>query len=248
MPHAKRIEAATLTFLLTAIEPLSVRDVCLCMVSALTSDGHVDHSRRIFEAILGMKDAPEPEELREAILQSHLFCGFPRALNALRAFKQACDKRKDPFGGEGIELRDTPLEAHEDFKERGEKLFDEFYGDNAAKVKGAVAEASPDIAEWALRYAYGEVMARGVLSGRERQLCIISALMPMDVAPQLKGHLQNAVAHGAGKDELWQLFDIVSKLFNASPEIRSAKSTFEDVIGRQAESFDPETESEMRWT
>ena len=97
MPSAKRIEQATLSLLLTGIAPLEKKDAMLALCAGLTADGHVEHSRRVFEFLLKDSEHPDPEHMREAILQTHLFAGYPRTLNALAAFKDACKAVGNPL-------------------------------------------------------------------------------------------------------------------------------------------------------
>jgi 4-carboxymuconolactone decarboxylase len=234
MPIAKRVEPATISFLLTGIDPLSTESAALAMCAAITADGHGEHCRRLFEALLKLDPRPDPEHMREIILQTHLFAGYPRALNALGIFRDVCKKAGNPLSGE-ITLRDHPLESDdiELFRKRGRELFHQLYADKADAVDRFARAASPDLADWAIAEGYGRVLSRDVLAPRVRSLCIVAALVPLDVSPQLKGHVQGALNLGNTADELWKLLDVVSRLFNEGAETRSAKKTFEDVLGKQ---------------
>ncbi|MHC4841935.1 MAG: carboxymuconolactone decarboxylase family protein [Planctomycetota bacterium] len=248
MPLTKRLEAATISFLLTGLDPLGRHDAMLAICSALAADGHSEHSKRIFEALLKEEDGPEPEHLREAILQTHLFGGYPRALNTLAAFKAAAAKVSNPLSGE-INLRQEPLEGDdlELFRQRGKELFDSIYTDSADKVDKFATSSSPDLADWAIAVGYGRVLSRPVLEPRQRSLCICASLIPLDVSPQLKGHIKGAKNTGSTTEQLWRLFDLVVKLFKEGPETRSAKASFEDVLGKRKMDIDFDEEREMRW-
>ena len=247
MPIAKRVEAATVSFLLTGIDPLNQTDAALAMAAAITADGHGEHARRLFDALLKLDPRPEPELLREAILQTHLFAGYPRCLNALAAFKDACKKAGNPLTGE-IKLREHPLEGDDPaiFRQRGRELFDAIYQDKADQIDRFARSNSPDLGDWAIVEGYGRVLSRDMLAPRTRSLCIVSALIPLDVAPQLKGHVQGALNTGSTPEQLWKLLDIVSRLLNEGHETRVAKKTFEDVLGKQLMS-EEEYEEDRKW-
>lgn len=247
MPIAKRVEPATIAFLLTGIEPLTKHDAALAMAASITADGHGEHTRRLFEAILKLDDRPDPEHIREAILQTHLFAGYPRALNALATFRDVCKKASNPLSGE-IKLRDEPLEGDdiETFRNRGRILFGKIYGEKAEQVDRFATANSPDLAEWAIVEGYGRVLGRELLEPRVRSLCIVAALIPMDVAPQLKGHVQGALNVGNTEDQLWKLYDVVARLFNEGHETRSAKKVFEDVLGKKLAS-EEELKEDREW-
>ena len=247
MPIAKRVEHATVSFLLTGIEPLDHSDAVLAMCAAITADGHGEHARRLFDAVLKAPNHPDPELMREAILQTHLFAGYPRALNALAAFKDACKKAGNPLTGE-IKLREHPLEGDDMavFRKRGKDLFDEIYRDKADQIDRYAKSNSPDLADWAIVEGYGRVLSRDVLNPRTRSLCIVAALIPMDVSPQLKGHVQGALNTGSNIEQMWKLLDLVSRLFNEGAETRAAKKVFEEVLGRKIMS-EEEFEEDRKW-
>jgi len=247
MTLAKRLEAATFSFLLTGIDPLPREDAILAIFAALTADGHGEHCRRAFEFLLKEPGRPDPEKLREAIVQTHLFAGYPRALNALAAFKDACKKVSNPLSGE-IRLRDEPLEGDDMamFRQRGQKLFNLIYGENAPKIDRFARSNSPDLGDWALVEGYGRVLSRPVLDFRQRSLCIVAALMPMDVTPQLKGHIQGARNTGTNDKALWALCEIISRLFNDGREMTAAKATFTEVLGKSQIQMD-KYEEEKEW-
>ncbi|MCL4732075.1 MAG: hypothetical protein KJ044_16780, partial [Planctomycetes bacterium] len=79
---------------------------------------------------------------------------------------------------------------------------------------------------------YGRVLSRPVLEFRQRSVCIVAALMPLDVAPQLKGHIQGARNTGTSDKALWSLYELVSRLFKEGPEMTAAKNTFTEVLGK----------------
>ncbi|MCA8914041.1 MAG: carboxymuconolactone decarboxylase family protein [Planctomycetes bacterium] len=247
MPIAKRVEPATISFLLTGIDPLDRNDAVLAMAAAITADGHGEHARRLFDALLKLDPRPDPELIREAILQTHLFAGYPRALNALAAFKDACKKAGNPLTGE-VKLREHPLEGDDMglFRKRGKELFDEIYRDKADQIDRFAKSNSPDLADWAIVEGYGRVLSRPIMEPRQRSLCIVASLIPMDVAPQLKGHVQGALNTGSTPEQMWKLLDVVGRLFNEGPETRGAKKTFEDVLGKQVMS-EEEWEEDRKW-
>ncbi|MCC6465715.1 MAG: carboxymuconolactone decarboxylase family protein [Planctomycetes bacterium] len=247
MPIAKRLEGATLSFLLTGLDPLKREDAMLAICAAITADGHAEHAGRAFEFLLKEKDRPDPEAMREAVLQTHLFGGYPRALNALAAFKNACKKVSNPLSGE-IRLRDEPLEGDDlpAFRQRGQKLFNLIYGENAPRIDRFARGNSPDLGDWALAEGYGRVLSRPGLEFRQRSLCIVAALIPLDVAPQLKGHVLGALNTGSTKEQLWRLYDVICKLFKEGAELNAAKGAFEEALGKPMKALD-NYEEEREW-
>lgn len=86
---------------------------------------------------------------------------------------------------------------------RGSEFWTAIYGKISNRVKSQMFSAYPDLWQYAFHSVYGPLLSfTGVLSARETSLCVISALIPQDVNPTLKGHLKGAINVGASKEEL----------------------------------------------
>src|SRR3954471_4128199 len=87
--------------------------------------------RRALEQARGAADAAAVEEV---ILQSHLFVGFPDALNALAAWRELSGLPAPPG------LREDAAE----WDARGEAVCAAVYGANYGKLRGNVRALHPD--------------------------------------------------------------------------------------------------------
>jgi len=155
------------------------------------------------------RGAPEPEpdrEWREALLQVHLFAGFPRQVETLEVVERA--------GGIG------PLDADErraeaDQPERGQELFGRIYGVNADAVRARLRALHAEFADWIFGHAYGRVLARPGLAARQRELLALSALSVLGQDRQLASHVRGAILCGATPDEVFRAIEIASEWMNA---------------------------------
>ncbi|KAF3915248.1 hypothetical protein ABW20_dc0110128 [Dactylellina cionopaga] len=89
------------------------------------------------------------------------------------------------------------------FLARGSHFFNTLYGPTISpKVLTNLQKSSPDLhilATW----IYALILSEStVLSPKETSFAIIAALIPQDVNPQLKPHLQGAINNGADKTEV----------------------------------------------
>jgi 4-carboxymuconolactone decarboxylase len=72
-----------------------------------------------------------------------------------------------------------------------------------ADVVEGMKDIAPDLADWVIGFAYGEVMARPGLDRRTRQLATVAALTAMGTAAaQLKVHMQGALTVGCTPEEV----------------------------------------------
>ena len=123
----------------------------------------------------------------EAVLQTHLFAGYPRAINALAAVHEVGVAADVPR--RGVE--------HDGDLDSGEGLCRRIYGAGYDGLRRRVALLHPALDRWMVEIGYGRVLSRPGLSAPERELCAIAVLAGMSVAPQLDSHLRGAVRVGA---------------------------------------------------
>jgi len=170
---------------------LDPRQRVLCSSLALTVVARWDELEGVFA--FALETAIEVDVLREILLESHLFAGFPKCLGAFEALA----RRLDPA---------TPLpawiEAMPPTRSRGQAHFEKIYGAQADRVLEAVRRHHPDLATWILEEAYGKVLSRPFLSAKERELAAVSALTLSRVPAQLGSHLRGARRAGASEDEV----------------------------------------------
>jgi alkylhydroperoxidase/carboxymuconolactone decarboxylase family protein YurZ len=146
----------------------------------------------------------EPDRAwREAVLQAHLFAGFPRVVEALGILAEA--------GGLGEPDPEEAEYAADDF-ETGAALFARIYGRGAARVRAELEQGHPVLASWILGHAYGRVLSRGGLAADRRELCAVVCLASLGQDRQLASHVRGGLHCGATAEELREALEAVSDL------------------------------------
>lgn len=102
-----------------------------------------------------------------------------------------------------------------DAYQRGMELLARVHGGHAGEaLVRAQADICPDFATMSIEWALGGVMARPGLDLKTRQLIVIAACVTLGhAAPQLRAHIEGAVAVGATRDEIVEA--ILQTLFYA---------------------------------
>ncbi len=134
----------------------------------------------------------DPRAVEEVILQSHLFIGFPDALNALGLWRQVS----------GLPAPDPIGEDPAGWEARGERVCAAVYGANYAKLRENVRGLHPDVDGWMVTGGYGRVIGRPGLDLATRELCIAALLAVWKVPRQLHSHLRGALNAGASVEEV----------------------------------------------
>ena len=160
-----------------------------------------------WDALRALRVAAPPGEpdraWREALLQAHLFCGFPRVVEALAVLGAE--------GGLG-ELDADEERSEPDLPDRGAELFDTIYADHADRVRSFLRAGHPDFARWVAGHAYGRVLTRPGLAADRRELLAVAALAATDQDRQLASHARGSLRCGASADELVASLEAVRAL------------------------------------
>ena len=149
-------------------------------------------------ALEGARDMAEAVAVEEVILQSHLFVGFPDALNALGTWREVGGLPAPPASGE------DPA----GWEARGEAVCEAVYGANYRKLRANVRALHPDFEGWMVAGGYGRVIGRPGLDLATRELCIAALLAVWNVPRQLHSHLRGALNAGASRAEVDMAMDI----------------------------------------
>lgn len=87
--------------------------------------------------------------------------------------------------------------------ELGERTLHAITGGSGEAVVRSLRDIAPELAEWIVSFAYGDVMSRQGLDRRTRQLATVAALTAMGTAaPQLQVHIDGALNVGCEPSEV----------------------------------------------
>jgi len=184
---------------------LSPADLRLLRVFSAAVLGRFDelaHLRRT--ASLGEPD----RRWREALLQVHVFAGFPRGVEAYAVLEAQ--------GGLGFALGEEDSSTPEEQRARGEQLFERIYAADAPAVRAMLERQHPEYARWVLEHAYGRVLTRPGLEPRMRELLAVCALAALGQERQLASHVRGTLRCGGTREELEQALAVLEGL--ADPE------------------------------
>lgn len=156
----------------------------LVRVSAALAAGDREALNRALAAAARVANGTQIEE---ALLQSYLFLGYPRALQGLAAWRELT----------GAAPAVPASEDEAEWPERGERVCRTVYGDQYERLRRNVAQLHPDLERWMVHEGYGKVLARPGLELRLRELCIVAVLAVQDAPAQLYSHLRGALNAGA---------------------------------------------------
>jgi 4-carboxymuconolactone decarboxylase len=192
----------------------------------------------------------------ELVLQSYLFAGFPRALNAAREWRKSQGagagtgagagagagmkpghNTGEPAGTERSGVASFAARANEgyadvfDWRVRGEETCATVYGEFYEKLRGNIRALSPALDEWMIVEGYGKVLSREGLDLGRRELCIVAACAAAGQERQLHSHLHGALNAGVSAGVLRAAIDSLGGVVGEETLVR-ARLLLERVVGK----------------
>lgn len=184
----------------------------LIRLAAVVASGTEGEIRSAMSRALGV---PIPRAwIEELILQTYLFAGFPRGLNAMREWRRASGTQAPEFD-EGERLDATAMWA-----EQGEQTCHTVYGEMYERLRVNIRELHPALDAWMIVEGYGKVLSRPGLDLKRRELCVVAACAVLEQDRQLHSHLHGALNAGATPAEIDETLAVVDGMLERSTSER----------------------------
>ena len=181
--------------------------------------------------------------VEELVLQSYLFAGFPRALNAAREWRRSqgapavreAERGEERSGERSGAL--SPARAGESYSDaaewlrRGEQTCETVYGHFYEKLRTNIRGLHPSLDEWMIVEGYGKVLSRPGLDLARRELCIVAACVAAGQDRQLHSHLHGALHAGASVETILETLDALHGVVEES-NLHRARLLFARVTGK----------------
>lgn len=163
--------------------------------------------------------------VEEVLLQSYLFCGFPRTLNATREWRRISGVPAPPTDASGLA---SDLAA---WREAGEATCEVVYGRFYRKLRENIVALHPALDEWMITEGYGKILSRPALPLAERELCIVAACVASEQERQLHSHLHGALNAGVTAAALYGALGVLEGVVDAGA-LERAVLLLDRVVGK----------------
>ena len=176
----------------TTLEALDDETRCLIRAAANVTAGD---EQTVRTALTEAEQRVRPDWVEELLLQTYLFAGFPRALNAMREWRRVS----------GREAPAVTVAGHADraqldtWRRAGERTCEQVYGESYRRLRVNIRSLHPELDEWMIVEGYGKVLSRPGLDLARRELCIIAACAAAGQDRQLHSHLRGALNVGVAE-------------------------------------------------
>jgi 4-carboxymuconolactone decarboxylase len=170
------------------MDALGATSAAIVDLSAAMAAGSAEDVARAAERALDA--GAGPSAVYEAMLQSYLFLGFPRAIEALFAARPALDRwvADRPAGSAAKPASTDPDPDPASWRRAGEALCRRIYGRNYEKLIATMEGLSPDLASAMILEGYGKTLSRPGLDVVDREYAVVAILTVTRMWRQLRSH------------------------------------------------------------
>nr|WP_314499124.1 carboxymuconolactone decarboxylase family protein [uncultured Chryseobacterium sp.] len=188
---------------------LNLKDKSIIRISSFTAQGKLTALKTSFNA--GLDSGLTINEIKEILVHSYAYCGFPRSIRGLQTFIGVVEERKtkgikDISGAEA-----SPIADDETKYERGKKILGELSGTPQPDKFSGYSAFAPAIDTFLKEHLFADIFERDVLTFQQRELVTISIIAAIgDADPMLQSHLGISLNVGWSPEQLNEFISIIT--------------------------------------
>lgn len=214
---------------LTTIESnLSTKEKSIITIASLTAKGDLVTLKS--ELNKGLDAGLTVNEIKEILIHTYAYCGFPRSIRGLQTFMEVLNERKtkgiiDKPGNEA-----SPIKEDGNKYERGKTILEQLTKTQQSNTLRGYSAFAPVIDTFLKEHLFADIFERDVLTFTQRELVTISVISSIgDAEPMLKSHLSIAINLGVSPEQLKE-FLVVIKPFIGAKKTKAANEVVTEVL------------------
>ena len=207
---------------------LSSRDKSTIAIAVLTAKGDLVQLKS--KLIGGLEAGLTINEIKEIVVHTYAYCGFPRSIRGLQTFMEVLEERKskgiiDQLGNEA-----TKVINEEDKYSRGKSILQKLTNATLPNTLSGYAAFAPIIDIFLKEHLFADIFERDVLSFIQREWVTISVISTIGEAePMLKSHLLICLNLGVVPEQLKEFTEIIKPIIGKR-KTKSAKHVLKEVL------------------
>lgn len=207
---------------------LSAKQKSIVPIAAFTANGDLSQLRTTIHS--GLDAGLTVNQIKEVIVHSYAYCGFPRSIRSLQTLITVLDERKakgikDEWGPEASPIKDDRSKY-----QRGKEILGKLTGASQDGPRTGYAAFSPEIDTFLKEHLFADIFERDVLSYSERELVTISVLSSIGgVEPMLSAHLNICLNVGLTPEQLQEFVSIVQST-TGEEKATAARSVLNEIL------------------
>jgi alkylhydroperoxidase/carboxymuconolactone decarboxylase family protein YurZ/quercetin dioxygenase-like cupin family protein len=189
-------------------EKLNNQEQSIVTIAALTAKGDLASLTTALNG--GLEAGLTVNEVKEVLVHTYAYCGFPRSIRGLQTFMDVLDKRKTKGIVDKIGKESSPIANDGSKYDRGKKILGELTKASQSGPLTGYSAFAPVIDRFLKEHLFADIFERDVLTYAQRELVTISVLSAVGgVEPMLRGHLSICLNVGLSPQQLTHFITVI---------------------------------------
>lgn len=197
-------------------------------IASYTAQGDLSNLEKTLNLALDKKLTVN--QIKEILIHTYAYCGFPRSIRGLQTFMQVVEDRKakglvDEEGNSA-----SPIVSNDTKYNRGKHILGELTQTAQPAQLSGYSAFAPTIDVFLKEHLFADIFERDVLNYAQREWVTVSVISSIgDAEPMLKSHLEIALKQNIKPEELQEFIQIISKTAGKK-KAKAAEKIVEEVI------------------
>ena len=192
----------------TANHALDAKESAIINIAAFCATGDVDGLKT--QLTQGLEAGLSINEIKEVLVQTYAYAGFPKSLNGINAFMQVLQERKAQGIEDVIGKDSSPLPQDMDKNAYGARVRADLGKHDTIPEPSGYQVFCPVIDDFLKEHLFADIFARDVLDAKTRELTTVAMLTAQGLNAQLNSHMRFALNAGNSVSELTELCKLMS--------------------------------------
>ena len=207
---------------------LSQQEKSIISIAALTAKGDLENLKSALKE--GLEAGLTVNEIKEILVHTYAYCGFPRSIRGLQTFMEVVNERKAKGITDKMGREASLIKADDNKYERGKKILEELTKTPSPEKLVGYAAFAPVIDAFLKEHLFADIFERDILTYSQREWVTLSVISAIgDAEPMLKGHLAIALNVGASPEQLKE-FIVIIQTSIGSEKAKAAEKIVNELV------------------
>lgn len=187
---------------------LSAKEKSIISIASLTATGDLEELKTALNK--GLEAKLTVNEIKEVLVHTYAYCGFPRSIRGLQTFMEVLEERKAKGINDTIGVEASSITNNSGKYERGKQILGELTGKPQPDTLSGYSAFAPAMDTFLKEHLFADIFERDILSYAQRELVTISVISAIgDAEPMLKSHLSICLNVGIIPSQLLNFVTVI---------------------------------------
>ena len=187
---------------------LSAKEKGIVSIASLTAIGNLEELKVALNN--GLEAELTVNEIKEILVHTYAYCGFPRSIRGLQTFMEVIEERKAKGINDTIGVEASSITNNSSKYDRGKQILGELTGKPQPNTLSGYSAFAPAIDTFLKEHLFADIFERDILTYAQRELVTISVISAIGEAePMLKSHLSICLNVGITPNQLEEFVTVI---------------------------------------